>query len=446
MKYLLILFFALNLYNALGQGTSIDKIVALVNDQMILESDLRFYRLKSSDSNKADCQVIQKLIIDKLLYSKALKDSIAINEEEVEAELGNRLDYFVNLFGSQEKFEKFYGKTLSELKSEFREDVKQQMLADRAKNKLLAGMEPSPREVKEYFSTLNKDSIQYYNSEVQLGQIVFLPKISREAKRTMKLKAEKVRKELLSKEASFPTQAILYSDDPGSASNGGELGWIEPGMMVPEFEQAAFSLPVGQISELVESKYGIHIVEVLERKNGKSRVRHILFSAKPDADGVEKAQKMADSVRKNILEKKISFQKAVELYSDDAFFKANGGILVNMKTKNRSTQFQIGDIDPTISSQISNMKVGDITNAQPYKTMDQKIGYRIVKVISETPPHRASLETDYNKIKDIVHDHMKDKALNNWLKFYRSYVFVKLAPEYKSCPSLSMFNNESDNK
>lgn len=443
MRYALILISLLCAnYNFFGQGKSIDKIVALVNDQMILASDIRFYNLKTNDSNRANCKTLYKLVLDKLLYSKALKDSIVVNDEEIDGELANRLDHFIHLFGSQEKFEKFYGKSLAELKVDFREDLKQQMLADRAKNKLLAGMNPSPRDVKEYFNSLPPDSIQYYNAEVQLAQIVFLPKISREAKRAMKKKAEKIRSELLSKESGFATQAILHSDDGGSASNGGELGWVERNMMVPEFEQAAFTLPVGQISELIETKYGIHIIEVLEKKNEKVKVRHILIAAKPDADGYKKAELMADSVRRLILENKISFEKAVELYSDDQFFKSNGGVLVNMKTKNRTPFFEIGDVDPLLSEQVINMNPGDITTAQPYMTIDRKAGYRVVKLISEMPPRKASLATDYYKIKEIVFENMKDKAMDNWIKFYRSYVFVKLAPEYEDCENMSVFRNQ----
>jgi len=433
------LFFLILGHSVFSQGKSLDKIVALVNDQMILESDINFYKLKTTDTNGVSCKVLYKLILDKLLYSKAIKDSIIVNDEEIDGELENRLQYFINIFGTQEKFEKYYNKTLSELKIDFREDLKQQMLADRAKGKLLAGMHPTPRDVKDYFELLDKDSIPYYNAEVQMAQIVFLPKVSREAKRSMKKKAEKIRSELISKESGFATQAILYSDDPGSASNGGELGWVEPGMMVPEFEQASFSLPIAQISDLIETKYGVHIIEVLERKNEKARVRHILIAAKPDENGMEKAGKLADSIRNQILAKKMSFQKAVELYSDDQIFKSNGGVLVS---KSRSPVFEIGDIDPLIVNQINNMNTGDITMAQPYKTLDQKVGYRIVTLLSETPPRKASLEEDYNKIKEVVHGNLRDKAMDNWIKFYRGYVFVKLTPEYADCESLKIFRNE----
>jgi peptidyl-prolyl cis-trans isomerase SurA len=442
MHKIFILFFLFSGYSVFSQGKSLDKIVALVNDQMILESDINFYKLKTTDTNSVSCKVLYRLILDKLLYSKAIKDSIIVNDEEIDGELENRLQYFINVFGTQEKFEKYYNKTLSELKVDFREDLKQQMLADRAKGKLLSGMNPTPRDVKDYFESLHMDSIPYYNAEVQMAQIVFLPKITREAKRAMKKKAEKIRLELLNKESGFSTQAILYSDDPGSASNGGELGWVEPGMMVPEFEQASFSLPIGQISELIETKYGVHIIEVLERKGEKARVRHILIAAKPDEDGIVKAGKLADSIRNQILSKKISFQKAVELYSDDQIFKSNGGVLINLKSKTRSPIFEVGEIDPLLINQINNMNTGDITPAQPYKTMDQKIGYRIVTLLSETPPRKASLETDYNKIKDVVYDNMRDKAMDNWIKFYRGYVFVKLIDEYNSCENLKIFMNE----
>jgi peptidyl-prolyl cis-trans isomerase SurA len=442
MHKIFILFFLFSGYSVFSQGKSLDRIVALVNDQMILESDINFYKLKTTDTNSVSCKVLYRLILDKLLYSKAIKDSIIVNDEEIDGELENRLQYFINVFGTQEKFEKYYNKTLSELKVDFREDLKQQMLADRAKGKLLSGMNPTPRDVKDYFESLHMDSIPYYNAEVQMAQIVFLPKITREAKRAMKKKAEKIRLELLNKESGFSTQAILYSDDPGSASNGGELGWVEPGMMVPEFEQASFSLPIGQISELIETKYGVHIIEVLERKGEKARVRHILIAAKPDEDGIVKAGKLADSIRNQILSKKISFQKAVELYSDDQIFKSNGGVLINLKSKTRSPIFEVGEIDPLLINQINNMNTGDITPAQPYKTLDQKIGYRIVTLLSETPPRKASLETDYNKIKDLVYDNMRDKAMDNWIKFYRGYVFVKLIDEYNSCENLKIFMNE----
>lgn len=442
MHKIFILFFLFSGYSVFSQGKSLDRIVALVNDQMILESDINFYKLKTTDTNSVSCKVLYRLILDKLLYSKAIKDSIIVNDEEIDGELENRLQYFINVFGTQEKFEKYYNKTLSELKVDFREDLKQQMLADRAKGKLLSGMNPTPRDVKDYFESLHIDSIPYYNAEVQMAQIVFLPKITREAKRAMKKKAEKIRLELLNKESGFSTQAILYSDDPGSASNGGELGWVEPGMMVPEFEQASFSLPIGQISELIETKYGVHIIEVLERKGEKARVRHILIAAKPDEDGIVKAGKLADSIRNQILSKKISFQKAVELYSDDQIFKSNGGVLINLKSKTRSPIFEVGEIDPLLINQINNMNTGDITPAQPYKTMDQKIGYRIVTLLSETPPRKASLETDYNKIKDVVYDNMRYKAMDNWIKFYRGYVFVKLIDEYNSCENLKIFMNE----
>ena len=442
MHKIFILFFLFSGYSVFSQGKSLDRIVALVNDQMILESDINFYKLKTTDTNSVSCKVLYRLILDKLLYSKAIKDSIIVNDEEIDGELENRLQYFINVFGTQEKFEKYYNKTLSELKVDFREDLKQQMLADRAKGKLLSGMNPTPRDVKDYFESLHMDSIPYYNAEVQMAQIVFLPKITREAKRAMKKKAEKIRLELLNKESGFSTQAILYSDDPGSASNGGELGWVEPGMMVPEFEQASFSLPIGQISELIETKYGVHIIEVLERKGEKARVRHILIAAKPDEDGIVKAGKLADSIRNQILSKKISFQKAVELYSDDQIFKSNGGVLINLKSKTRSPIFEVGEIDPLLINQINNMNTGDITPAQPYKTLDQKIGYRIVTLLSETPPRKASLETDYNKINDVVYDSMRDKAMDNWIKFYRGYVFVKLIDEYNSCENLKIFMNE----
>ncbi len=443
MKYTFLFLFSFLTFNSFGQKEgSLDKIITFVNDQMIMESDLNFLRNNSSDSNNSDCVFLEKLIIDKLLFSKAVKDSIPINEEEVDAELDNRLAYFMNVFGGQEKMEKYYDKTMIEIKSMFRDELRQKMLAERAKNKLLAGMSPSPKDVTEYFSKLPKDSIKYYNSEVQIAQIVFIPKISREAKRITRAKAEKIRQDIINKESMFSTQALLYSDDFGSASNNGELGFIRHGEMVPEFEQAAFTLPVGKVSDLIETKFGLHIIEVMEKRNDKVKVRHILLSTKPDNDALKATEKLADSIRTMILEKKMSFEKAVEIYSTDLAYKSNGGLLVNRKS--RSTFFEIGSIEPTLAPLVSNMKVGDVTEPQSYISEgDRKLGYRIVKLVSETPPHRASLETDYFKIKEIVTETLKDKAMTNWLKFYRNYVFVKVDKSYDKCTNLQVFKRDN---
>lgn len=420
--------------NTYAQPKIVDNTVAIVNDQMILYSDIRLQKMKDKDTTFEECNILKNLIINKLLYAKAEKDSLIVSEEEVNNEMDRRMDYFISVFGSQDKLEKYYKKTLIELKVSFRDDVKQQMMAERTKNKLLAGMTPSPKDVKEYFSKIKPDSLPYYNSEVQLAQIVFLPKITREDKRKMKLRAESIREKLIKKEADMATQAILYSDDTYSAAEGGMLNWINPGEMVPEFEQAAFSIPVGRISDVIETKYGFHILEVLEKKNNKVKVRHILLSPKPNENALAEAKVLADSTYIKIKDGRISFEKAVELYSDDNIFKSNGGVLVNMKT--RSPVFEVGEIEPQLTPLLSSMKSGDITETMAYATLDKKVGYRIVKLLEETPPHRASLETDYNKIKEKTFLSLKDRALSNWLEFYKNFSFIRIDPRFNSCPEL----------
>lgn len=424
----------LNVLFAIAQPTIIDNTVAIVNDQMILYSDIRLQKMKDKDTTNEECDILKSLIINKLLFAKAEKDSLVVSEEEINNEMDRRMEYFISVFGSQDKLEKYYKKTIVELKVSFRDDVKQQMMAERTKNKLLSGMHPSPKDVKEYFSKIRPDSIPYYNSEVQLAQIVFTPKVTREDKRKMKLKAEEIREKLIKKEADMATQAILFSDDNGSAAEGGMLGWVSPGEMVPEFEQAAFSTPIGRISDVIETKYGFHILEVLERKNQKAKVRHILLSPKAHENAMAEAKILADSIYYKIKEGRISFEKAVELYSEDNIFKSNGGVLVNMKT--RSPVFEISEVDPQLTPQLNNLNAGEITAPMAYATLDKKVGYRIVKLLAETPPHKASLETDYNKIKEQTFLSLKSKALSNWLEFYKNYSFIRIDPRYNTCPEL----------
>jgi len=320
------------------------------------------------------------------------------------------------------------------LKISLKDDIEKKMRADRTRMKVLSQVNPTPKEVKTYFENIPKDKVPYYNSEVQLAQIVFIPKISRENKRKAKEKIESIYKELVSGSSEIGTQAILYSDDPGSAANGGELGWVEHGVMVPEFEQAAFNTPVGKFSDIVETKYGYHVLQIMDRKNDKVKVKHILVTPKMDADGLDKIKLLADSIRTKILKKEITFEKAVELYSDDVYFKSYGGIMMNFK--NRSSYFEINQIDPEIVETVNKMNPGDISEPMPYQSPDRKVGYRIIKLMSETAPHKASLQTDYANIKNDCEQKMQDEAENKWIKFYKDFVYIKIDPFYSECKEL----------
>jgi peptidyl-prolyl cis-trans isomerase SurA len=441
MKHTLILLLLTTSTASFAQSNVLDKIIGHVNDQMILYSDIQTQKINEKDSCISNCEILKKLVIEKMLLAKAIKDSITVSEEEVNNDMERRMNYFISAFGSQDKMEKYYGKTLSELKVSFREDIEHKLRAERTKAKLFASSQPSPKEVQDFFNEIPKSEIPYYNSEVQMAQIVFYPKISRDNKRIAKEKAIKILKALLTKESDMATQAILYSDDQGSAANGGELGWIKNGEMVPEFEQASFSTPVGTISELVETKYGYHIIQVLDKKNEKVRVRHILISPKSDDADFTTTLSLADSISKKINGGRLNFEKAVETYSDDEIFKSNGGIIVNFRSQSRSSIIEIGDVEPSLTEIVNKMNVGDVSAPIPYSSPSGKVGYRVIKLLKETSPHKASLETDYAKIKEMAMEKHRNQATENWFNTFKHLVFIKIDPEYKTCNELqNLFN------
>jgi peptidyl-prolyl cis-trans isomerase SurA len=434
MKFTFFLIITLLFTNLSAQQIVLDKTAAIVNDQIILLSDVSAQKITEKDSCITDCAMLKKMIIEKMLVAKAEKDSIMVSEEEVDNEMDRRMAYFVSVFGSQDKLEKYYEKSITELKVLFRDDVTQKLRAERTRNKLFAGEEPSPKQVKNYFSTIPKDSIPYFNAEIQMQQIIFFPKVTRENKRKAREKALEIQKKLMAKEADLGTQAILYSDDQGTASRGGELGWINQGEMVPEFEQAAYATPIGGLSDVFETRYGYHVLEVLDKKMDRVKVRHVLITPKSDDMDYSVTKKLADSISLKLKGSRINFEKAVELYSDDDVFKQNGGIVYNFKTQ--SSYFEIGELDPDLAQYINKMNVGEITDAMEYVSPTGKVGYRIVRLMKEIPPHKASIETDYSRIKQMNMESFRNEESEIWFNNYKHLLHIKIAPEFLNCAEL----------
>ncbi|MCU0328995.1 MAG: peptidylprolyl isomerase [Chitinophagales bacterium] len=438
---ILLLFFLFHIsLDGYAQKLNVDKSIAFVDKYIILKSDIQNYtKLDSRDSCEEDCDVLKNLIIDKMILTKARRDSVLATEAEINSELERRFTYFSKVFGNEENLESYYGFSIKELKSKFRDDMEHKIQIDKTKSKLLSRIDPTPKEVKAYFEQLPKHEIPNYNSEVKLQQIIFVPKISRESMRLLRVKANEVRQKLIKKEVQFSTQAILYSNDPGSATNGGELGWVTKGQMVPAFERACFLNPVGEISDIVETQYGYHIIEVMERKGEKAKARHILFSAKPSDQDIQNTKLLADSIRTKILANRLSFEKAVELYSEDPYFKANGGVLINMD--NGNSYFTYGQIeDEELNDLVNKMEVGEISEPASTIVPGGKVGFRIVKLMQKTNPHLASLSTDYARIKEECQQNMVKKALEEWANQFKSFIFIKVKQDYlDKCPNLSLF-------
>ncbi len=419
------------------KGQIIDRIVAIVGGNAILESDIENqylnYRLQGGiigSASEMRCKILEDILFQKLMVAQAHFDSLTVADDQVNGELERRLSGFINQFGSQEKLEKYYGKSISDIKSELHDVVKDQMLAQQEQQSIIKDVTVTPSEIKKFFKSLPKDSIPLIKTEYVIRQIVKNPPISVEEKLRVKEKLLDLRKRILNGE-SFSTMAILYSEDPGSAKKGGELGFYGRGQLYPEFEAVAFKLKPGEISDIVETKAGYHIIQMIARKGDYINVRHILMVPKVSPADLMKAREILDSVAQLIRSDSITFDKAVEKFSDDEN-KNNGGYLINPYTGGVS--FEGEQLDQQVSFTIEKMKPGEISNAVPMKTgEDQKDAYRLLYLESKTKPHRANLKEDYSRIEKWALQHKQMEVINNWINEKAKKTYIHIINDYKKC-------------
>jgi peptidyl-prolyl cis-trans isomerase SurA len=341
-----------------------------------------------------------------------------------------RLRYYISQFGSQEKLEEFYQKSIVEIKEELRELVREQMKIEDVQSKITADIQVSPSEVKEFYNSIPKDSLPLVNTEYQIGQIVKNPPISLE-ELTISYDKIKLLRDRVIKGEKFSTLAILYSEDPGSASKGGELGMFARGTMYPEFEGAAFNLKEpGEVSEIVKTEAGYHIIQLIERKGDYINVRHILIKPKVSTSDLEKARIMLDSVRILIQNKSMTFEQAALKFSDDPG-KINGGLIINKETN--TTSFEADKLDPGLFFVIDNLEIGNVSQPVKFLTENNTEAYRLLYLKSRTEPHRLNLKDDYYRIQAIALDNKRNMAIQDWVTDKIKTSYIKINEKYKDC-------------
>lgn len=419
----------------------VDQVVAVVGKNIVLESDIETqylsYRMQGGISGSAKeirCAILEDVLYQKLMASEAEVDSIEVSDIQVEAELDRRLGMFINQFGSQEKMEEYYNKTLVEIKQELYEIVKDQLITQQVQNGIIEGVDVTPSEIRSYFRSIPNDSLPLIKTEYIIAEIVKNPPINVEERIRVKEQLLELRTRILQGE-SFSTMAILYSQDPGSAKNGGELGFYGRGQLYPEFEAVAYKLNDGEVSNVVETEAGYHIIQMIERKGDYINVRHILLIPQVAPADLMKARIELDSVAQLIRADSIDFERAVQMFSD-ADNKNGDGLLINPYTG--STTFEAEQLDAQVSFTIEKMEVGEISNPVPMKTEDQKDAYRILLLKEKTEPHRASLEKDYTKIQEWALLDKKQKVIDKWINDKARKTYIRIIDRYKDCT----FSNE----
>lgn len=429
-----------------AQKQIIDKVIATVGGELILLSDVEEQHALISAQNgtmpeDARCNILDNLLAQKLMLNQAKLDSIEVSDEEVEAQLNARIERILTYMGNDvSQFEAYYGQSINEVKEQFRTDLEDQILTDRMRGQVMTNVSVTPAEVKQFFNQIPYDSLPYFNSEVEIGEIVYKPKVNKEQKQLSIDKLEDIRKQILEDGADFAEMAGKFSDD-GSARVGGDLGWTQRGKFVPEFEAAAYKLEKGELSPIVESEFGFHLIQLQERRGNSIKVRHILIKPEiTDAD-LELARQHLDSVRLLVANDSIDFSRAVKRYSyEDVQSYNNDGRMVNPATGN--TFFEIGDLDPDIYFTIDTMDVSQLSAPFEYTDPTGETLYRVVQLQSRTAPHRANLAQDYSKIQQATIESKRNDFVNSWIEEKVNSTYIAVDGMYNGCPNLSKWKKK----
>lgn len=441
-RYYLLIFFSLMFTRVSAQdadGFIVDKIIAKVDNYILIKSELErayqdYLTNGGTPSNDIRCQYLAMLVRNKLMLAKAEIDSVMVLDAEVDLNTQNRMDMILAQSGSTPgQLEALYGKTLEQLRMELREQIREQMIVSKMEDEMTAGIVVTPAEVKRFFNKIPKDSLPYFSAGVQVAQIVKIAEVSSEQKNKTRAELIDVRNQLLAG-GDFATLAKKYSDDPSVLSNGGDMGWSARGRMVPEYEAIAFRLKPKEISMPFESPFGMHIMQLIERRGNEYNSRHILISPKPSEDDLKKATRYLDSLRTLIVADSISFEKAAKEYSDDVGTKGNGGYFSDQEG---GLNLTVDELDPIVFFKLDSMEIGKISEPITYRTDDGKDAVRILYYKARTPPHQASLEQDWTKIQAATLNEKKDRILQKWFEKARADVFINIDPEYDNCGILN---------
>ncbi|MFK7756993.1 MAG: peptidylprolyl isomerase [Flavobacteriales bacterium] len=421
------------------KGQVIDEIVGVVGAEIVLKSEVASRKAEMKQEGykvdqDAECTILEEILYQKLLVNQAKIDSILVGEEEVESQIERRLDYYISQFPDEKQFEAFYGKTASQLKEDFRDEVKDQLLTQRMQANITQGVNVTPNDVENYFNSIPKDSLPLIESEVQYAQIVIKPKVQRTEELIVQEKLDGYKQELLASPYKFGIYATLYSDDPGSA-NSQNLGCyrkIQRGTMVPEFEEAVLNLQPGEITEPFKTDFGWHIAR-LEEKSGKYySVCHILNKVEILELDNQQAKMDLDTVRQLILSDSLSFFDASGIYSNDKDTKNAGGKVINPYTG--GTKHELSKVDPRVTLVLNKLQPGEISEPVQFENQAGTKEYRIFKLIDRSKAHIANLDDDYRLLKQVAESDLQNEALEKWIKKKLSTTYKRLNEDYQTCP------------
>jgi peptidyl-prolyl cis-trans isomerase SurA len=420
-----------------AQKVLIDDVVATVGDDAILRSDIEYqYEQALIDGatygGDMKCHIFEQLLIQKLMINQAKIDSIMVQDNEVVNQVDSRINYFMQQVGGQEKLEEYFNKPLTQIKRDQMDIVRTQLITQKMQGEITKDIKITPSEIRRYYSQMSEDSIPFVPAQYEIMQIVLFPAVEQEEIDRIKGRLREFQKQV-AEGRDFATLAVLYSDDPGSASRGGDLGWYSKAGFVPEFSAVAFNLQEkGKVSKIVETEFGYHIIQLIDKKGDRINCRHILMKPKISVENKKKASDFLDTITSMIAKDKITFEHAAIRYSMDKDSRSNGGLMVN--PNNGSTKFQINELPAEVAKAIQGLKEGEYS--KPFMMVDERRGketYRIVMLKRRHEPHKANIRDDYSMLQTLMEERKRKDVVDNWIKQRIKELYVNISPEWQNC-------------
>lgn len=418
-----------------------DEVIWVVGDEAILLSDVEQLRAQMEvegqhiDGNP-DCRLPEQIAVQKLFLHQAALDSIEVTEAEISQGIEQQINYWISMIGSKEKLEEYRKQTMTQIRQSLHDDYKNNQLAQRMKDKLVEDIKVSPSEVRKFFKDVPEDSIPYVPTEVEVQIITRSPKASLEEVNKVKDELRAYTERVTKGETTFQTLARFYSEDPGTARNGGELDYTGRGMLDPAFASVAFNLTdPKKISKIVESEFGFHIIQLIDKRGDKIKVRHILRKPKISQEAIDEAIHTLDSLVTDIKANKFTFDEAATYVSDDKDTRSNKGLMCNTdnQTQTRTSRFAMKDLPTEVAIQVEKLKVGEISPAFTMVNSKGKDVCAVIKLKSRIEGHRATITEDFQMLKDVVQAKRKSEFLQEWVKNKIKDTYVRMKPRYKGC-------------
>lgn len=423
-----------------NEGSVIDEVIWVVGDEPILKSDVEATRLQAEAegnhfSGDPDCTIPEQIALQKLFLHQAAIDSIEVSESEVMQGIDEQINYWISLAGSREKLEEYRKMSVTQMRQSMHDDFKNNRLIQKMKEELVKDIKVSPAQVRQYFKDLPQDSLPFVPTEVEVEILTNQPKISVDEINRVKNQLREFTDRVNKGETTFATLARLYSEDPGSARMGGEMDYLGRGMLDPAFANVAFNLTdPKKISKIVESEFGYHIIQLIDKRGDKIKVRHILLKPNVSQEAVDKSLARLDSIGTDIRNKKFTFEDAATVISDDKDTRSNKGLMANStQDGTRTSRFQMKDLPTEVARVVDTMKVGEISAPFTMINSKGKTTCAIIKLVSRVDGHRATITEDFQVMKDVVLAKERQKTLHDWVVDKIKHTYVRMNDRYKDC-------------